>query len=119
MVIVAVAASPSDSTPESRISFFKTVVAVTPAGPPMSFTSTSKEVPFRTVITGPAGSAPNRAVAKTREETTNDKTFIVLSAFPPIYQLKIGSQLERRIRISHKGHEGQRRSPRSLRALTK
>src|SRR5208282_3195389 len=78
----------------------------------MSFTSTSSEVPFRTVITGPAESAPNRAVAKPREETTNDRTFITLIAFPPIYQLKIGSQLERRTRgngVRANGRKGRSR----------
>src|SRR6478736_5452989 len=61
----------------------------------MFLTLISNDVPFRTVMTGPAKSAPRRAVAKPREETTSERTFIVLIAFPPIYQLRKGSQWER------------------------
>src|ERR1700722_11361981 len=77
------------------MSFFKTLVAATPADPPISFISTCCEVPFRTVITVPPGSSPNRTVDKQRENTANTKTFIVLIAFVPIYLLNDRSQSER------------------------
>src|ERR1700693_3687707 len=65
------------------MSFFKTPVAARPAGPPISFISTCCEVPFRTVITGPPGSSPNRVVAKQRENAASAETFIVLIALCP------------------------------------
>src|ERR1700733_4919057 len=93
-MIVDEVASPSAKAPESSISFFKTLDAAAPCGPPIAFISTCCEVPFRTVITGPLASSPNRVVTKQREKIANAETFILLVAFVLIYALNARSQLD-------------------------
>jgi hypothetical protein len=68
--MVALALSPSERTPESSISFFKTAVAFAPAEPPISFTSITTAVPLRIVITGELElCASDEATEKVRRKT--------------------------------------------------